>query len=175
MKKRERDPLNIFTNKDIEIIKRELATNVVGNKVVPRSFFFELLNDDLEVDLDECTFKEALSSLIGSEKIAGFQVRRGRSGGIHTKGLFDKHDAKRQEKLKARESKRAKETVTIKVEGQSYIIKNSFSESLRFFTHVLKADTDPNGNVFLGEMRFSIVEVNILENYILDYCNGDRI
>jgi hypothetical protein len=88
------------------------------------------------------------------------------------KGLFNGHDAKRIEKIKIKEDKKQKTTTSIQIDGTSYVAKVSPEDALRFFTHVLKADTDIDGNVFLSEMCFRIKEIDILKNYVLLYCNG---
>ena len=173
--KKPKDPFNIFTNNDIEIIKKEIVAQVTNNKVVPRIFFYKSLGDKLDTTLDKDIFNHALSNLISEKQIYGFEIRRGRSGGIHREGLFDKHDARRHKKIKAREDKHSKETVTIKIDKQLYLVKKPFSEVFHFFTYVLDADTDPNGNVTLAKMKFSIVETHILKNYILNCCNGKKI
>ncbi len=161
-----------LSKNDISLIEKIIKEKVLNKNVIPRSVFYDLLKEKLESNTDKHTFCQAVSYLIANNIISGYEIRRGRTGGIHLRGLFSGHDARRVEKVKIKEEKKQKTTTSIKIDGTSYIAKTSSEDALRFFTHVLKADADVDGNVFLSGMCFRIKEVDILKNYVLLYCNG---
>jgi hypothetical protein len=168
-----KDSVNLTLSKnDVSLIEKIIKEKVLNKNVIPRSVFYDSLKEKLESKIDKYTFCQAVSYLIANNIISGYEIRRGRTGGIHMKGLFNGHDAKRIEKIKIKEDKKQKTTTSIQIDGTSYVAKVSPEDALRFFTHVLKADTDIDGNVFLSEMCFRIKEIDILKNYVLLYCNG---
>jgi hypothetical protein len=164
--------LHVFSESDISIIKQKIIELCCGKNVVPRKKLYSILKDQLEIKIDESKFCQAISQLILDKIISGYEIRRGRSGGLHLAGIFDKHDAKRKEKLKKREERRNNEIISIGAGGNTYLVKMPAEDVIRFFTHVLKAETDPNGNVSIGGMCFQISNTKILMNYIEDYCGG---
>ena len=166
------DSTFVLSKDDISLVEKSIRERVLNKNVIPRSVFYDLLKGKLESKVDKYTFCQAVSYLIANNIISGYEIRRGRTGGIHLRGLFSGHDAKRIEKIKIREEKKQKTTTSIQIDGANYIAKVSPEDALRFFTHVLKADTDIDGNVFLSGMGFQIKEIDILKNYVLLYCNG---
>jgi hypothetical protein len=162
----------VLSKNDIYLVEKSIKEKIVNKNVIPRSVFYDLLKEKLESKVDKYVFCQAISYLIANNIISGYEIRRGRTGGIHLRGLFGGHDAKRIEKIKIKEEKKQKSITSIQIDGENYFAYVSSEEALRFFTHVLKADTDVDGNVFLSGMGFCVKEVDILKNYVLFYCNG---
>jgi translation initiation factor 2 beta subunit (eIF-2beta)/eIF-5 len=165
----------VISENDISLIQKSIKEKILNKNVVPRSVFYDLLKDKLESKIDKTAFCQVISQLIASNIISGYEIRRGRTGGIHLKGLFSGHDAKRIEKTKIKTEKKQKTTTSIKIDDINYLVKTSPEEVLRFFTHILNAEADTDGNVFLSGMCFRVKEIDILKNYVLLYCNGSVV
>ncbi len=99
--------LENFTDGQINIIINFLDKYCKEQDCISSAVVFDALKKQFGT-ISKSRFCNALSAEINTQKrIADFELRRGRNGGIHRKGLFTKHD-----KLREKDSGRARRKYT---------------------------------------------------------------
>src|SRR3990167_3722489 len=112
---------------DIILIKEKLKELCIGTVKLPvcisRVKIYESLKDQLNCDIDEYNFCQTLSELISNKTIKGYEIRKGRTGGVHKEGLYSDHDIRRQKKIKERNDKKNQKTIQLKIDNNCYTAK----------------------------------------------------
>jgi len=84
--------MKIFTSSDSQIVQKYLLSTLTNfEKRVKRSDVFVAISDKISTKMEQAEFCEALSKSIRDGKIAGFEVVRGKHGGVR---LVDPASAK---------------------------------------------------------------------------------
>lgn len=167
-----------FTAKDIEIVNKFL-TKHVGKGCLSSAVIYDALKSEL--NFSKSRFCNNLSASIASNLIKGFELRKGRHGGIHRKGMFDNHDKDRNAEI-AREKRQYKKKVykgvcsNITIKNRKFRARISETKLLTFIINVLEAEfSDDQANVTVATMNFKVRHIDVLELFVTSYCGTEKV
>ena len=111
-------------------IRKTLGECCQGETCISRKALYVLIKDRLNLNLELYLFEQAITNALQSDKLPGFESRRGRSGGICKKGAFVRRDHA------ARKSSRPP-GCTIRIGDEAFHANITTAQAVRFVTQVL--------------------------------------
>jgi hypothetical protein len=72
----------MITESNLKILLSVLNDSCTEGKVVPRSILFTAFQSKSKSEIEEYKFNKTLSLLINDKKIVGYDIKRGRNGGV---------------------------------------------------------------------------------------------
>lgn len=145
----------LFTQEQYATILSHLEAVCNGPVCVSRPDIFQAIQSSLG-DMTELSFNNKLSDALRLDKLPLFATRRGRTGGIHRKGVFDQHDATR---------KLPKIQTTIEVDGKQLVAKAKAKVLEKYVVDVLGGKLDTNGNVKIGDLAY-LCDIDAFNKYL---------
>ena len=176
------DISSLFTSSDLQLINNYLNSNLKSKKAVLRSKIFEAIVEKTESKLDKETFCTALSQCIKSGTLNGFEIVRGKFGGVRLKEASTILPAT-STVLPATEDKREKPKLTagpvlyrpfttlgsfryLWIRDTRYTVTMSSQEIIRLLTKVFMAKEDSGGNIVFGGNKYNCCDDSVLHRYL---------
>jgi len=160
----------LFSSEDIQLIQNTLEEKCNDLICIPRIEIFSSIKNQLSRTLEEYKFNLALTKAIKEKDIIGFELRKGRKGGICREDAYKKYDEEQKRIIKEKEEKR--NSCLIKIEKDQYLAKIKPIILLTFLFDVLDAKAEKDGNVELNNSVLKVQEIKMLTKYILHCCDG---
>lgn len=167
-----------FTPQEIKLINVFL-TKHVKNNCISSTVIYDALKSEL--DFSKSRFCNNLSVSINKRIIKGFELRKGRNGGVHRKGVFSGHDKNRKVETKRQKRKYTKRNFKglccdVEIDNIQYRARINEAKLCTFILNVLEADVDDSqANVIVGTIGFKVQQINILKLFITSYCGTESV
>jgi hypothetical protein len=165
-----------LNNEAIEIIQKILEASCNGEVCLRKAVIYEEVQKYVDVGMELYRFEQALTDALKSGKIAGFETRPGRAGGVCRCGAFSNRD-------KLRQSKRPKapDTCYLTIGKATYKVPLSEQETENFVVKVLDGEetNSPDTNVIhVNTKPYHVPHLTavsrIVHNY-MDYIGSNLI